>query len=402
MPAPNTSVNPESPRVVSARVAAQMIASSTAVLVVDARDGDAQYRERVKGSINSPSLCALNAMYPCTVLVYDSGTTTLVGSSTPANRELSRLHAYGLPHLTLCLVQGGLPALRVVAPHFVLPPAALPPHLAHIPWARTAFRELHAQYAAPAEVLPALFVGAAVHASDPQWLLERKVTHILAVGEEFNPPLFKHPTLFWSRIPVKDHPSEKLAPFFTDAIRFINDARKIKGIVLVHCLAGASRSVATVAAYLIYFGWSLDQALTHMKALRFAANPNPGFLSQLRHWETVCSNDTRSDNSDSDAIQKVTFNSLSSDMSCTSEAVSLIPVSPITPSTDKSTSVCRTRHSPSREQLQKCRGSFPALEARHSDEVACKHTNANEMDYDSEYSEDEDSELLPRSAYLVQ
>lgn len=400
MPVPDTVVKAESPRVVSAHAAARMITSSTAVIVVDARGGEARYREQVKGSVDPPSASVLKTKYAHTVLVYDSGTSTLSASATPANLELTRLCAYGLPHIALCLVQGGLPALRSVAPHLVLPPAALPPRMAQFPWAVSAFRAMHAQYAAPAEILPGLFVGAAVHASDRYWLSDNKVTHILAVGEEFQPPLFKYPALSWSRIPVKDHPSEKLAPSFANASRFIDDALKQNGVVFVHCLAGASRSIATVAAYLVSHGWLLDDALAHLKTMRYAANPNPGFVSQLRQWENLCLNNSHSENPSPYGVEAPSCISFSSNVHHTNVPISATPISsPITPHNQKSSTFRRCDLS-SEQELKKRHPSSPSVHLRD-----CGGSNRNNRD-DRElndvggFSDDEDNECFPFASLL--
>ncbi|RNE99909.1 dual specificity protein phosphatase [Trypanosoma rangeli] len=54
----------------------------------------------------------------------------------------------------------------------------------------------------------------------------------------------------------------------------------------VHCLVGASRSVAVVAAYIMKrSGCSKDEALLIVKNARPVANPNPGFHAQLLYWE---------------------------------------------------------------------------------------------------------------------
>uniref|UniRef100_A0A914HT97 protein-tyrosine-phosphatase n=1 Tax=Globodera rostochiensis TaxID=31243 RepID=A0A914HT97_GLORO len=44
------------------------------------------------------------------------------------------------------------------------------------------------------------------------------------------------------RIPIKDSYCAKLLPHFDAAFKFIDEARKTGGKVLVHCLAGISRS----------------------------------------------------------------------------------------------------------------------------------------------------------------
>jgi len=56
-----------------------------------------------------------------------------------------------------------------------------------------------------------------------------------------------------------------------------------RGAVLVHCVAGMSRSTSCVAAYLVlHRGLSLADAMTAIRAARPAAQPNAGF------WQALC------------------------------------------------------------------------------------------------------------------
>jgi len=58
------------------------------------------------------------------------------------------------------------------------------------------------------------------------------------------------------------------------------------GAVLVHCFAGKSRSTTILLSYLMRSQrWSLDKAYAHVKAVRPAIAPNPGFVTQLRELE---------------------------------------------------------------------------------------------------------------------
>ena len=58
------------------------------------------------------------------------------------------------------------------------------------------------------------------------------------------------------------------------------------GHILVHCKMGISRSASTVCAYLMKsLNWSLEQALAHVKKRRPIANPNDGFIEQLKIYE---------------------------------------------------------------------------------------------------------------------
>jgi protein-tyrosine phosphatase len=61
--------------------------------------------------------------------------------------------------------------------------------------------------------------------------------------------------------------------------------------VLVHCIAGYSRSASLVVAYLIgHAALTFDEALALVKERRPVAEPNLGFANQLRAFERVIIN----------------------------------------------------------------------------------------------------------------
>uniref|UniRef100_A0A8B9PWA2 Dual specificity phosphatase 22 n=1 Tax=Apteryx owenii TaxID=8824 RepID=A0A8B9PWA2_APTOW len=87
-------------------------------------------------------------------------------------------------------------------------------------------------------------------------------------------------------IPAADSPSQNLARHFRESIKFIHECRLTGEGCLVHCLAGVSRSVTLVIAYIMTitdFGW--EDALSVVRAARSCANPNMGFQRQLQEFE---------------------------------------------------------------------------------------------------------------------
>ncbi|XP_056679342.1 dual specificity protein phosphatase 22 isoform X8 [Monodelphis domestica] len=87
-------------------------------------------------------------------------------------------------------------------------------------------------------------------------------------------------------IPAADSPSQNLTRHFKESIRFIHECRLRGEGCLVHCLAGVSRSVTLVVAYVMTitdFGW--EDALHMVRAGRSCANPNLGFQKQLQEFE---------------------------------------------------------------------------------------------------------------------
>ncbi len=69
-------------------------------------------------------------------------------------------------------------------------------------------------------------------------------------------------------IPAVDHESFDLSYYFEESNKFIHEERK-RTNVLVHCMAGISRSVTLVIAYMMkYMGKSFDGAYNFVKSRR--------------------------------------------------------------------------------------------------------------------------------------
>jgi hypothetical protein len=86
-------------------------------------------------------------------------------------------------------------------------------------------------------------------------------------------------------IEATDDPATDLAAQFESAVRFIDDGLARGMQVLVHCMAGVSRSATIVAAYLIdRHRVGVKQALRLLTAARPQADPNLGFRAQLAQW----------------------------------------------------------------------------------------------------------------------
>ncbi|CAI7900335.1 unnamed protein product [Closterium sp. NIES-53] len=85
---------------------------------------------------------------------------------------------------------------------------------------------------------------------------------------------------------VLDSPEVDLISRFQECFAAIDAAKAAGGCALVHCFAGRSRSVTVVVAYLMARrAMTVDEALLLVRGLRPEANPNAGFVQQLREWE---------------------------------------------------------------------------------------------------------------------
>ncbi|CAK5081819.1 unnamed protein product [Meloidogyne enterolobii] len=90
------------------------------------------------------------------------------------------------------------------------------------------------------------------------------------------------------RIPVNDTYSAKLLPHFDSAYQFIETAKQEGEKVLIHCLAGISRSPTVAIAYVMRSRkMTNDEAYNFVKCRRPTISPNFNFLGQLFEYERI-------------------------------------------------------------------------------------------------------------------
>uniref|UniRef100_A0A3Q1H5P8 Dual specificity phosphatase 22a n=1 Tax=Anabas testudineus TaxID=64144 RepID=A0A3Q1H5P8_ANATE len=110
-------------------------------------------------------------------------------------------------------------------------------------------------------------------ARDRELLGQHNITHILSIHDTAAPIL---------------EVSCVLVQYFRDSIMFIHECRLKREGCLVHCVAGVSRSVTLVVAYIMTVtgrGWV--ESLAAVRAARPCAGPNLGFLRQLEEFENT-------------------------------------------------------------------------------------------------------------------
>jgi len=128
-----------------------------------------------------------------------------------------------------------------------------------------------------------LYLGDLEHARDTKTLKALGITHVLTLG---NFGLDYSEKFVWKHIDIEDVPESNLLQHFDTCIKFIHSGRE-EGIVFVHCLAGMSRSVSTIAAYLMKeTGRNVARSLQLIQRKRGRIKPNPGFREQLETYET--------------------------------------------------------------------------------------------------------------------
>jgi protein-tyrosine phosphatase len=139
-----------------------------------------------------------------------------------------------------------------------------------------------------------LYIGDIYAAENASLLSSLGITHVLSAMRGFVdvPPNL---TLKRLHIALDDLPFSELAMHLPTTTAFIHDALDDPNArVLVHCMQGVSRSVSIVVAYLMArCGWTTAQAVQFVQSKRRMADPNFGFLTQLKEYGDVLRRATR-------------------------------------------------------------------------------------------------------------
>ncbi|RWS09276.1 protein phosphatase Slingshot 2-like protein, partial [Dinothrombium tinctorium] len=142
------------------------------------------------------------------------------------------------------------------------------------------------QMDSPSEICEYLYLGTEWNASNLEELKHNGITRILNVSREidnFYPGIFDY-----YNVRVYDDETAELLRHWEETYRYIQDARKEGGKVLVHCKMGISRSASVVIAYLMKFkNWNLSKSLEYVKKKRNCIQPNTGFLEQLEVYQGI-------------------------------------------------------------------------------------------------------------------
>lgn len=111
---------------------------------------------------------------------------------------------------------------------------------------------------APGEILSddtgfSLYLGTFQHARNLSLLSDKKVTHVLNMAATDCPTpdgLYGEDIRCYS-IKASDVEHYDISQHFAETCEFIEQVREERGRVLVHCVAGVSRSVTITTAYLM-------------------------------------------------------------------------------------------------------------------------------------------------------
>ena len=156
------------------------------------------------------------------------------------------------------------------------------------------------------EILPHLFLGNAANSEDSEALSRNHIQYILNVTPDLPNVFEESGSIQYMQIPIADHWSQNLAKFFPKAIEFIDEARSNQKGVLVHCLAGVSRSVTITVAYLMYkMSLSLNDAFNLVRSRKSNIAPNFHFMEQLYNFERELQSQPGWDRRRGDSVESV-------------------------------------------------------------------------------------------------
>jgi len=145
--------------------------------------------------------------------------------------------------------------------------------------------------ARPNEIAPRLYLSSVTCATDPELLEEYNITHIVSIHQKAKATFSSSMGIRYLLITdLDDKPKEhaKLQGHIRKVNEFIHEAlmSSEKNRVLVHCLAGVSRSVTFLALYLMTrTGREWQSVLEDIKSKRFQACPNSGFRTVLSMYQ---------------------------------------------------------------------------------------------------------------------
>ncbi|XP_017329895.1 protein phosphatase Slingshot homolog 3 isoform X1 [Ictalurus punctatus] len=143
-----------------------------------------------------------------------------------------------------------------------------------------------AQMDKPSKILDYLYLGSEWNAANFEELQKNNVGYILNVTMEIDN--FFPESFTYMNIRVYDVEATDLLSHWNNTYMFINEARKSGQSVLVHCKMGVSRSASTVIAFLMkQQGWTLEEALNHVRERRPIVQPNDGFFRQLHTYSGI-------------------------------------------------------------------------------------------------------------------
>lgn len=130
-----------------------------------------------------------------------------------------------------------------------------------------------------------LYIGNIANALNANAIKNLKITHILNVTPyEYD---YEYKDVGYIQIPIDDDENVDISNIIVQTNKWIlstiNLENKSVANILIHCSKGKSRSVSILSAFMIdFFHMSYDNVIAEIRKHRPIAEPNRGFIKQLR------------------------------------------------------------------------------------------------------------------------
>jgi len=133
-------------------------------------------------------------------------------------------------------------------------------------------------------IIDGLFIGSELNARNFDELSSEQIRRVVNVTSHV--PLYHSNQIRYCHLPADDTQKQNLLEYFDRAYSFIRDAIENNEKVLVHCVAGISRSPAIVIGFLMrYAKMNMNEAYDFVKRKRSIVSPNLNFMGQLLEYE---------------------------------------------------------------------------------------------------------------------
>lgn len=135
--------------------------------------------------------------------------------------------------------------------------------------------------------LGGLLLGDINAAQDHHYLKKNEIVSVLTVAASAS--YLTYPSWVLQNhktIAANDHPYFRIDKFFEECFEFIHENRTQGRNVLVHCMAGVSRSATIVIGYIMtLYEMEFQAAYSLVKKRRGVIRPNDGFMDQLMDYD---------------------------------------------------------------------------------------------------------------------
>ena len=136
----------------------------------------------------------------------------------------------------------------------------------------------------PRQITPQIYIGAEYRLNGKIRLEELGFTHSVSLQAEYDSAEHGLALAHHCYLPTPDQHAPSISHLY-EGVAFIHEAVESGGKVYVHCAAGVGRSPTLVAAYFVYQGMEVGDALIRMQEARPVIGPSYEQVAQLATFE---------------------------------------------------------------------------------------------------------------------